>query len=72
MNLSGVMLNINAEKAFVIFPKGVISKKSEQRPPEYTFGESNSDISNVCKLYAKNQITRKELVSSLAAYLKGD
>ena len=72
MNLSGVMLNINASKAFVIFPSVNLSKRSERPSREHTSGESEASMSNACQQYADGKIARKDLVNSLVAYLEND
>ena len=68
-SLSGAILNINAEKAFVIFPKGVTSKRRVKPVTALTSGGSEQSMSKNCQAYVDGKITRKELVSSLAAYL---
>lgn len=72
MNLSGVMLNINASKAFVIFPSVSSSKRSERLKSVHTSGGSEVSMSNACQSYADGKITRKDLVNSLVAYLEND
>ena len=72
MNLSGVMLNINASKAFVIFPNVSSSRRQVSPSKEHTFGESEASMSNACQQYADGKITRKDLVNSLVAYLEND
>ena len=72
MNLSGVMLNINASKAFVIFPNVSMSKRSERPKSVHTYGGSEASMSNACQQYADGKIARKDLVNSLVAYLEND
>lgn len=68
--LCGVVLNINAEKAFVIFPNDVTLKKQEELLMGQTFGELEESMSKGCQLYADGKIAREELVNSLVMYLK--
>lgn len=72
MNLSGVTLNINASKAFVIFPNVSLSKRLERPRQELTSGRSEASMSRSCLDYADGKITRKDLVNSLVAYLEND
>lgn len=72
MNLSGVMLNINASKAFVIFPSVSSSKRSERPKLVHTSGRLERNLSTNCQSYADGKITRKELVNSLVAYIEYD
>ena len=72
MNLSGATLNINASKAFVIFPNVNTSRRLEHNPTVSTSGRSEKHMSRSCQLYADGKITRKDLVNSLVAYLEHD
>lgn len=72
MNLSGVMLNINASKAFVIFPNVSTSKKPGGLSKVRMSGGSEVSMSNACQQYADGKIARKDLVNSLVAYLEND
>ena len=67
--MSGAILNINAEKAFVIFPNDVTLKRRVEPAMDHTSGGSEQSMSKNCQAYVDGKITRKELVSSLAAYL---
>lgn len=71
-SLFGAMLNINASKAFVIFPNDVMSRRSERQTRGHTFGELETCMSNACQQYADGRIARKDLVNSLVAYLEHD
>ncbi len=71
-SLSGVMLNINAEKAFVIFPSASSLQKSARLPLGLMSGKSEKSMSKKCQAYADGKITRKDLVSSLSSYLAGE
>lgn len=72
MILFGVMLNINAKKAFVIFPNVSTSKRQESQSVEHTCGESRKHMSRSCQQYADGKISRGDLVNSLVAYLDHD
>ena len=72
MNLSGVTLNINASRAFVIFPNVSLSKRSERPKQELTSGGLEASMSRSCLDYAEGKIARKDLVNSLVAYLEND
>lgn len=72
MNLSGTTLNINASKAFVIFPNVSTSKRLGLNPTVSTSGRSETHMSSACQQYADGEITRKDLVNSLVAYLEHD
>ena len=72
MNLSGVMLNINASKAFVIFPNVSSSRRQVSQSKEHTSGGLEANMSNACRQYAEGKIARKDLVNSLVAYLEND
>lgn len=71
-NLSGVTLNINAEKTFVIFPNVATSKRPVGPSVEHMFGGSEKYMLTSCQHYADGKITRKELVNSLVAFLEHD
>ena len=70
--LSGVTLNINAEKAFVIFPNVATSKRQEGPSMVHTSGVSRKRMLTNCQQYANGLITRKDLVNSLVAYIEHD
>ena len=63
-------LNINAQKAYVFFPPVITSKKRARQSMERTSGESDKCLLTECQKYKKGEITRKELVNSLAGYLE--
>ena len=72
MNLSGMTLNINAEKAFVIFPSAVTSRRPVSPSAAHTSGRLERNLSANCQSYADGKITRKDLVNSLVAYIEHD
>lgn len=69
MNLSGVTLNINAEKAFVFFPNDSTSNRLEKPQSVCMSGESEESMSRSCQQFADGKITRKDLVNSLVSFL---
>ena len=70
MSLSGMTLNINAQKAYVFFPPVITSEKRVKPSMVHTSGGSDKHLLTECRKYKDGKISRKELVNSLAGYLE--
>lgn len=76
MNLSGLTLNLNAEKAYVFFLNGDMSKKFEYPKKTQSCGRSrgsnSTDLNAVAVDWVEGKITREDLVNSLVGFLEHD
>jgi hypothetical protein len=76
MNLSGLTLNLNAEKAYVFFLNEDTSKRFECPKKTQSCGRSrkqtSTDLNAIAVDWVEGKITRKDLVNSLVGFLEHD